>query len=119
MNRVLPTVLLGVLASSSLASLACSMSQGDTYSGTWAEINGHRRFTILKNKDNLPALDGSLYSVSGCVGASRATLNGNGDLLINERDNLGIPRRALLVYDASTGHLKGQLCGGDGEWTKQ
>jgi len=119
MNRVLSIVLMGMLASLSLASLACSQSSSDTYSGTWEEINDRRQFTISRDKSDMPALDGTFWGVSGCVGVSRATLNGNGDLLIAERDSLGTPRRALMVYEESTGHLKGRLRGGDGEWKKR
>jgi hypothetical protein len=119
MNRVLTIVLLGVVASFSLASLACSHSPGDTYSGTWKEINDRRQFTISSKKSDMGGVDRPLYDVSGCAGSSFANLNSQGDLLIAERDSHGTPRYVLMVYEKSTGHLKGRLCGGDGEWKKQ
>jgi hypothetical protein len=119
MNRVLPIVLLVMVASFSLASLACSQSSSDTYSGTWEEIKDRRQFTISRDRSDQLALNGTLYGVSGCASGSRATLNGHGDLLIIEHDNLGNPRTALMVYEESTGYLKGPVCGGYGEWKKR
>lgn len=118
MNRVLSIVLLGMVALASLASLACSHSN-ETYSGTWKEINGGRQFTVSEKKSQMGGVDRPLYDVSGCAGSSFANLNSNGDLLIAERDSGGTPRYVLMVYDKSTDHLKGGLCGGTAEWEKQ
>lgn len=118
MNRVLSIVLLGMVALASLASPACSHSN-DTYSGTWKEINGGRQFEISEKKSQMGGVDRPLYDVRGCTGSSFANLNSHGDLLISERGTPFMPQYALMVYDKSTDHLKGEVCGGTGEWEKQ